>query len=132
MTIKTRTGEHPPGAADAIAAAAASDNRRWAVRRPQMAAATIVSDRFAVNQPCIIRDMSATGAKLEVVFEKSVISRSVPDTFRLVLKADRSEVDCEVAWRRGNFCGVRFLSALRPAIVKQAGKPQAKPVLGKR
>ncbi len=57
--------------------------------------------------PCVVRDISETGARLQV---KQV--SSVPDTFELIVELDGLEVAAEVVWRSGSEVGIRFLGAL--------------------
>jgi hypothetical protein len=94
-----------------------ADERRWAQRRCGSALpAFIVSDYLAGPVFCLIRDMSATGARLELRVDKGsafAIAANVPDTFRLVLGHDESEVDCRVMWHDGPFLGLQFLRGLR-------------------
>jgi len=52
---------------------------------------------------CIIRNLSETGAKLEVH------SHLVPGTFDLVFDRDRSRRSCRVVWRKEPMMGVRFI-----------------------
>lgn len=59
--------------------------------------------------PCIVRDLSETGAKLE--FDLGWI---VPSQFTLFVDIDGFKVDCEKVWHRGNFFGVRFIGPRLP------------------
>jgi hypothetical protein len=59
---------------------------------------------------CTLRDMSATGAKL-IVGDPGAI----PNTFRLVLTAERTMREVKVVWRRPEMVGVHFLSEPRKA-----------------
>ena len=52
---------------------------------------------------CVVRNISATGACVEVVSQKSV-----PDEFELVVTKDNSIRRCRVVWRAGNRIGVQF------------------------
>ena len=53
--------------------------------------------------PCIVRDISSTGAALEF----SDLIR-IPDEFTLIMPDDRLKLSCRVVWRRGYRVGVRF------------------------
>jgi hypothetical protein len=53
--------------------------------------------------PCTIRDMSLTGASLDVSQ-----AGAVPETFKLILPEDGLELQCHVVWRRGFRLGVAF------------------------
>ena len=53
--------------------------------------------------PCTIRDISITGASLEVSQ-----AREVPSTFILILSEDRLNLRCRVVWRKDFRLGVAF------------------------
>lgn len=52
---------------------------------------------------CMVRNMSAAGACLEVVSPFGI-----PDEFTLVVQTDHFQRPCHVAWRRHNRMGVAF------------------------
>ena len=52
---------------------------------------------------CMVRNISATGACLEVASPFGI-----PDDFDLVIESDRFQQPCHVAWRRDNRVGVAF------------------------
>ena len=52
---------------------------------------------------CTVRNLSATGAALEVVSPLGI-----PDQFNLVLTADHSRFSCRVVWRKEKRIGVTF------------------------
>jgi hypothetical protein len=54
---------------------------------------------------CVVRNMSAEGAAIEVDNPAFVPSR-----FRLVMASDRSVRDCEVMWIQDNRIGIAFRS----------------------
>lgn len=53
--------------------------------------------------PCIIRDISSTGAALEF----SDLIR-IPDSFTLIIPDDGLKLPCHVVWRREYRVGVTF------------------------
>ena len=56
-------------------------------------------------RPCVVQDMSSTGAK--IVIEDP---NSLPGKLRLALSRDaRTGRSCEVVWRRGKSVGVKFV-----------------------
>ena len=55
------------------------------------------------NYPCLVRDISSTGAALEL----SDLIR-IPDEFTLIITDDRLKLSCRVVWRREYRVGVRF------------------------
>jgi hypothetical protein len=59
---------------------------------------------FAVR-PCVVQDMSSTGAKITMDD-----SNVLPARLRLAFARDaRTGRDCEVVWRRGKVLGVKFV-----------------------
>ena len=96
---------------------ARADDRRWARRKPGLMAGLIAYHPVKPPVDCIIRDMSATGAKLEVggTWGDSFNSaQDVPDRITLLMRLDKTEVECEVMWRRTKQLGVRFTGSMRP------------------
>ncbi|ETR78833.1 pilus assembly protein PilZ [Afipia sp. P52-10] len=74
---------------------------RKSMQRP----AWVVLDGSFASRPCIVLDLSETGAKLQV--EDLAPAHT---TLRLTFSRDvRSGRLCEVAWRRGKTVGVRFI-----------------------
>jgi hypothetical protein len=56
-------------------------------------------------RPCVVQDMSASGAKITVND-----SNVLPGRLRLALVRDaRTGRNCEVVWRRGKSLGVKFV-----------------------
>lgn len=53
--------------------------------------------------PCTIRDLSTTGAALEVSDQKEI-----PATFTLIVPEDRLKLPCHVVWRRDHRIGIEF------------------------
>lgn len=53
---------------------------------------------------CTIRNLSFTGARLEI--ENPM---RVPDFFTLIIKPELLRRQCQVVWRKAKFLGVRFL-----------------------
>jgi hypothetical protein len=59
---------------------------------------------FAARQ-CVVKDLSATGAKVTIDDPNSL-----PAKLRLAFSRDaRTGRRCEVVWRRGNSVGVKFV-----------------------
>jgi hypothetical protein len=108
----------PAGAAVQTVAAQAIDfaERRAARRKNVATNALIFSEDIGTSIPCMVRDISMTGARLElpVSIENPLGGRArLPGTFMLNLRLDRMEAGCAIAWRNGAFVGVRFLSTPR-------------------
>lgn len=92
-------------------------DRRWARRKDVATGARIRSDELPVPLPCVVRDLSSTGARLELVVSDANLvggRAKLPNGFTLVMHLDRVEVDCTIAWRRSGVLGVRFVSTPRP------------------
>ncbi len=99
-----------------LAADSLKDERRWAQRKRSVLAGKIIGDRLQGSVGCVVRDLSATGAQVDLKFSKTSVISSVgqlPDQFVLILERERAEVQCETAWRRGNSAGVRFVGGFR-------------------
>jgi hypothetical protein len=75
---------------------------------------TRIASRYRVAKPakidhggdkinCVIRDLSATGAALEI----SDIAR-VPPNFTLIIPEDRLKLPCHIVWRTEYRIGVAF------------------------
>ena len=93
-----------------------TDDRRWAQRKPRSLPAALLSDKLQGQVQCIVRDLSSTGAQIEIVTGRggSVrLAQDLPDHFTLYMVTDEMEVDCEVMRRDGAFAGVRFISTSR-------------------
>ena len=78
-----------------------SDRRQE--RRKQVRIASILVDATRSPIPCVILDISTSGARLHVH-----VPAEVPDRFRLIEIANNQERDCTVVWRKGNTIGVQF------------------------
>ena len=80
------------------------------------AAALVSSEGERAPWSCAVRDLSQGGARLEI--EHSVpprVSEQLPDTIRLYVCPDRTEVECRIAWRDGRHFGVQFIGEFRPS-----------------
>ena len=78
------------------------DERRSDKRHRVLKSGTIAVDRTGAID-CLLRNVSATGACLEV--ESPVW---IPDTFMLVIDKDGLKRACRVAWRSAKRIGVKF------------------------
>lgn len=65
--------------------------------------------------PCVVRDISEGGARLQVAQ-----GSAVPDTFELIVELDGLEAPCQIAWRKPHEVGVSFLAMPRRAAPKRA------------
>ena len=102
----------------AVSGAEESDDesRRWAKRKQVNSNAQIIYPGVTTPYACIIRDVSSTGAKIEMVknkFNPDGESSFIPAQFSLISPLDRTRVECTMMWRRGSSFGARFLSAMQ-------------------
>jgi hypothetical protein len=80
--------------------------KRGAERTPTLAPAQIT--RAGRNIDCVVRDISATGAKLRVLD-----AGAVPERFELLLNATGEYRPAHVKWRRKGEIGVSFMPERR-------------------
>jgi hypothetical protein len=65
----------------------------------------ITLDGGFAARPCVVQDMSASGAKISIQDPNAL-----PATLRLAFSRDaRTGRPCQVVWRRGNSVGVKFV-----------------------
>lgn len=91
-------------------------DRRWASRKAASTRALIVSPELSTPVSCVVRDISTTGARLELVVGNDNLLGGrlrLPPIFTLKMTADRMEVDCAICWRCSGDIGVRFKSTPR-------------------
>jgi hypothetical protein len=88
-----------------VAASSANDNKRIAARSRTLKSAKIVHlDKWQVVD-CAVRDISATGAKLQCKEQMAV-----PNELRFLLVSDNTIRRARVAWRRDDLIGIEFTS----------------------
>ena len=56
------------------------------------------------KSPCTIRDISTTGAALEL----SDAGATVPNAFMLIVPEDKLKLSCRLVWRKAFKVGVKF------------------------
>jgi hypothetical protein len=83
----------------------ASAERRRSVRMKAFRVGKIIYNNHMSVSNCEVRDLSKTGCRLTV---ESV--SGIPDNFELQILNGGSKHECEVAWRKFNLIGVRFIS----------------------
>jgi hypothetical protein len=86
------------------------DEKRVAVRRKVLKAAKIVSLDMKTVLTCSIRDLSETGAKLNVD-----VAGAIPKKFYFYQPSDNTLRDAVLAWRRAGQIGINFTGGVRPA-----------------
>jgi hypothetical protein len=80
-----------------------SAEKRAAVRRRTLKGGRIIFQRRGASIDCIVRDLSETGACLQVESQAGI-----PSTFELFITDDKSLRTCRVAWRSAKRIGVVF------------------------
>lgn len=99
------------------AAASAAGENRFAPRRKGQTAALIYLEGAVGSVPCLITDMSTTGAKLQLrngwdnPFKSNV---SHMDRIKLVVRLDKVMYDCKIVRRGETELGVKFTSMPKP------------------
>ena len=78
------------------------NERRTELRRRKLKAGTISFNRTSAIS-CTVRNMSETGASLEVASPMGI-----PDDFTLVIESEKFLRQCHVRWRAANRIGVAF------------------------
>lgn len=81
-----------------------TEDHRHALRRRAFIAAKIVYQNGAVAVDCVIRNISATGAKIDV--SESIV---LPSHFDIVIPQKNVSHRAELRWRHGGETGVAFL-----------------------
>jgi hypothetical protein len=76
--------------------------RRSAPRRATEIPAVIVFEAARTRLPCMVRNLSAGGAKLEIFTQSQL-----PVTFDLLIEGEL--VPCQLVWRNLWECGVEFV-----------------------
>jgi hypothetical protein len=80
-------------------------SKKREVRKSLRQTGWITFDGGFAARPCVVQDMSATGAKITIDDPNML-----PAKLRLALSRDaRTGRRCEVVWRRGKSVGVKFV-----------------------
>ena len=115
MTLKNRIAATTRKSAASTSEMTAEQSRRWARRKAVNSNGQILFDGISTPYACLVRDISSTGAKLEMTrnkFNADASSAFVPTLFTLIMPIDRTRVECQSMWRRGSLLGARFLGAV--------------------
>ncbi|HMN36429.1 MAG TPA: PilZ domain-containing protein [Hyphomicrobium sp.] len=103
-----------------------ASEKRFAPRRTAMTPAVVYLEDGPGSFPCLIRDMSTTGARLELregwdnPFSSGV---SIDDRIRLVVRMDRVMYECRIVRRGASELGVKFTAAPK-ALARAARAPE--------
>ena len=83
----------------------AGATKKREVRKSLHQAGWITLDGGFAARPCVVQDMSATGAKITIDD-----TNTLPGRLKLAFSRDvRTGRNCEVVWRRGKSAGVKFV-----------------------
>jgi hypothetical protein len=91
----------------------ADDDKRFAPRRASQTPALVTFDGAMESIPCFIRDMSTTGARLELRqgAANSFARWDDIDRVWVVVRSDRVMYDCKIVRRSDSELGVKFVAA---------------------
>jgi hypothetical protein len=96
-----------------------ADERRASRRSCEfMTAAYVIAEQPPRAVSCLVRDMSSTGARLELERGMRTSSKQpadLPSIVVLYLGPSKTEARCRIAWREGRHFGVKFLTPLLPS-----------------
>ena len=130
MRLKERIATLQRREADAVPTVVEKpSDRRWAQRKPGVMSARIVAEGLREPVSAVVRDMSATGAKIQVEPKRlgPIQSTSdIPDLITVVLRNEQTEVLGKVVWRTVDHIGVRFQSAIRPSSFRERAPARRK------
>jgi len=79
--------------------------RRSSFRRPMRRAGWVEAEMLDGRAPCIVWDLSRTGARLAIAAK----SADLPSKFSLLLRDKDARHECQVVWIKGRFVGVKFV-----------------------
>ena len=99
-------------------------DRRIGVRRPQrLLQGYIYSERMAASKLCTIRNVSTSGARVELL-NGPVKSHMLKGVLSLYFPADKKEIDCEVIWQGDRGIGLRFVGSYRAPTRRYGGEAE--------
>lgn len=82
-------------------------DRRGGMRQPAADLSEIARERSAIKTTCMVRNISNTGAMIEIA------ALEIPDRFILTNHARNVRMVCRIAWREGRLVGVTFVTPPR-------------------
>lgn len=83
-----------------------ADARSGARRRTLLRGRICWGPHYAITTDCAIRDLSEHGAQLRLP-----VAQALPPTFALIHILDGTAYEAALAWRKGEFAGVKFLTS---------------------
>jgi len=103
--------------AEGKAVAESTDCKRRSRRKATTLPGLMTFKTMRLQVQCTIADMSGSGARLVLPAGTARTYgdlEHLPTNLTLVMRVDRMQVDCEIAWRRPGSLGVRFLGPPKP------------------
>ncbi|MFV0296520.1 MAG: PilZ domain-containing protein, partial [Hyphomicrobiaceae bacterium] len=115
----------PPGPPPPDAEASSDSRKRRDRRVPSQTRATLWSDRMHAPLPCVVRDKSSSGARLELAgdtYNNDISDIKVGEelTLTMTYARERSHVSCVIVWIADRQCGVRFSGQFHTQIEKSS------------
>ncbi len=80
------------------------ERRKQPIRPRTLKGGRIVFNKNLSTMDCVIRNLTESGARLEVD-----APQRIPDRFVLKYEQGMRQRDCEVRWRKANTMGVAFV-----------------------
>ena len=97
-----------------------NSEQRQGIRKRTFLKGRIIFNKGASSMDCLIRDMSETGARLELS-ETSTL----PEVFDLYIAQKDETVRATLRWRRDGAVGIVFADQRKPAAAPEAALPDA-------
>ena len=101
MTAHTQAASTRAKRQSTVSTQQPANDKRKAARRTVLKTGRIRFEKS--SEICTVRDMSATGAAIDLAH-----TASIPDKFTLVLEMESAARNCTVVWRKDRQLGVRF------------------------
>lgn len=90
------------------------EDLRTFVRVPQrMRSGYLWADRLITPRPCMIKDLSVKGARVEVIGDP-IKPALLSDGVKLYFDTEKHEVQCSMRWCKGQMFGLRFEGTPKP------------------
>ncbi len=71
------------------------------------------ADRLITPRPCMIKDLSHRGARVEVIGDP-IKPTLLSDGVKLYFDTEKHEIQCSMRWNKGQTFGLRFESGPKP------------------
>lgn len=105
-SISTLLGRKSAGA-KGLAGKSGADNRRMRRVPQRMRSGYVWTDKLITPRACMLKDLSASGARVEIIGDPIKPSLLV-DGLRLYFDTEKHEIACSVAWMKGAMMGLKF------------------------